>query len=120
MDASTLRSNFPEFADENVYTDPMIDFWMGLAVKQLIVARWADFYDEGLQLCTAHYLKMAVTSASAEANPGVITSESAGSVSVNYDVQSSIETDAGHWNLTNYGRQFIRLARMVGMGGYQL
>lgn len=126
MDVSTLRINFPEFADENIYTDPMITFWMGIAVKQLIQIRWADLYDEGIQLCTAHYLAMAVANQKAAAaggvggsSSGVISGESAGSVSVNYDTQAAIEPNAGHWNLTSYGTTFIRLARMVGMGGYQ-
>ena len=127
MEIDDLRSNFPEFTDDEVYTDPMVTFWSGVAIKQLKVDRWGDLYDHGIYLCTAHYLTLAVTDQRAVAaggtgggTSGVIINESAGSVSVGYDVQSSIETDAGHWNLTSYGRQFIRLARMCGMGGMQL
>jgi hypothetical protein len=124
---TTFRTDFPEFADVTAYPEAVLLFWYGIAEKQLIVARWADLYTYGLELCTAHYVALAKQNQMASAaggkpgnaSGGPISSQSVGDVSVSYDTQAGIEQDAGFWNNTNYGKQFIRLARMCGMGGYQ-
>ena len=62
MDIALFRQSFPEFSDEYKYTDAMITFWSGLGEKLLNETRWDDFYVEGLQLFTAHHLKMDMAS----------------------------------------------------------
>lgn len=82
-------------------------------------------YDIGMELIIAHFLARAAFRAQATANGGpalargVISSESAGGVSVNYDVASSTEEDAGHWNQTDYGREYVQMARLIGAGPTQ-
>ena len=128
MEAATFRSHFPEFASETLYPPTVVTFWSGIAEKLVIEERWDDLYDHGVELATAHYLSLAAgdqRQAAAGGIPGnstqgAITSQAVGGVSVSFDSSSALETDAGHWNATTYGRQFIRLARMIGMGGYQL
>ncbi len=51
---------------------------------------------------------------------GIANSKTVGSVTVSYDASTSTEKDAGYWNLTTYGKQFIRLARIFGAGAIQL
>lgn len=77
--------------------------------------------DIGVELFVAHNLALEVQSADAaalNAVPGTvggpIVARAANGISVNYDGSGAIEKDAGHWNLTTYGRRFIGLARMVG------
>jgi hypothetical protein len=53
-------------------------------------------------------------------NSGPASSKTVGSVTVAYDTAQTAEKDAGYWNLTTYGKQFIRLARMFGAGCIQL
>lgn len=128
MDAAEFRSHFPEFASETTYPPAVLTFWSGIAEKLVIEERWDDLYDHGVELATAHYLSLAAgdqKQAAAGGTPGnatqgAITSQSVGGVSVSFDTSSAMEKDAGHWNVTTYGRQFIFLARMIGMGGYQL
>lgn len=49
-------------------------------------------------------------------NKGVISAENAGEVSLSYDHQTTAEPDAGHWNKTDYGLEFARLAKQIGGG----
>lgn len=121
---SDFRQNFPEFSSQAKYPSATIAFWYNIGDKMLNTYRWGDLRPEGLQLFTAHQIAMAVANVeSAESGniPGTenapVASESAGGVSISFDSQSSIEVDAGHYNSTFYGRQFIRLSRIVGAGG---
>ena len=128
MDLTQFRTDFPEFTDTVKYTDAVLTFWSGFVETRLNVDRWAGALNYGVELATAHYVTLAVKdqiNAAAGKVPGssmqgAASSKSVGDVSVSYDTTSSLEAEAGHWNLTSYGRQFIRLARNIGMGGVQL
>jgi len=122
-----FRTEFPEFEDSGQYTNAMITFWGGVADVMLSKDRWGELYDQGRKLFIAHNIALASNnkaSASSGAMPGqsggITQSKAVGSVSVNYDTASAMELTAGHWNQTLYGRQYIRLVRMVGAGCYQL
>lgn len=81
----------------------------------------------GMSLYIAHELTLSAQNqkaASVGGSPGqqggVATSKTVGSVSVQFDAQTTTEKDAGWWNLTTYGKQFIRLARIFGAGAIQI
>lgn len=123
FDSAQFRLNFPEFSDVVRYPDPMLDFWAEVGVLSLIAERWKTLYDYGVQLFVAHNITLAAVNAAAGAAGGVpgqmtgVTSNKAvGSVSVGYDTQTTAEQNAGTWNTTSYGKQLIRLARMIGAG----
>jgi hypothetical protein len=128
FDLTVFRTNFPEFADQSVYPLTLIIFWAGIGDTMLNTDRWGDIRDQGLQLYVAHEITLSVRNQSVGAIPGgapglgagVISNISVGGISVGIDTQASIESYSGHYNETNYGRQFIRLAKMVGMGGAQV
>lgn len=84
-------------------------------------------WEQGVKLYVAHEItlaaqnqKAAATGGSPGQSGGIANSKTVGSVSVGYDTTSTAEKDAGWWNLTNYGKQFIRLARIFGAGAIQL
>lgn len=127
FDTDLFRTNFPEFADNVVYPKPMLDFWAALATKQVPSCIWKDCWIQGVSLYLAHELVLAAQNAKAAnsggvpgTSGGVANNKTVGSVSVGYDTTSTAEKDAGYWNLTNYGKQFIRLARIFGAGAIQL
>jgi hypothetical protein len=127
MDVPTFRTNFPEFADETAYPTSTITFWSNIAEKMVRLCRWDDMWENGVQLFTAHHIVIAKANTNASAVgglPGQVSgpaqSKTVGSASVSYDTNSSLETGAGHWNLTTYGKQFIHLARLFGAGAVQL
>jgi uncharacterized protein DUF4054 len=77
-------------------------------------------YDMGMELIICHFLALAAFRAQQAANGGpaltrgAISSESAGPNSVNYDLSQVTQEDAGQWNLTPYGIDYVQMARYVG------
>lgn len=124
MDIEQFRIDFAEFSDETKYPEPLVVFWSGIGEKLLNTNRWGDLLEQGLCLYTAHQLVLArknLNAVEAGSDPGVdtgiISQQSAGSVSFGVDVQSSAENEGGFWNETVYGRQYLRLAKIIGIGG---
>lgn len=127
FDIGKFRTSFPEFADTSEYPPTMVDFWLTLAEKQVRQKVWCGCWVQGVSLYLAHELVLAAQAAkSAKAGGvpgtmgGVPNTKTVGSVTVGYDSESTSEKDAGYWNLTNYGKQFIRLARIFGARPIQL
>jgi hypothetical protein len=126
---TTFRESFPEFGDDTKYTDAMITFWASIATSLLNTERWGDLLSQGLMLYTAHHVVIAYANFKAEAgsgdagfgfHAGLVSSKSVGGVSVSYNNQEVVITDGGEFNSTTYGRQFLFLARIKGIGGVQL
>lgn len=122
-----FRAQFPEFADSVVYPDAMLIFWAELAEMQVPSTIWKNAWQKGVSLYVAHEAVLAAQNAKASVvggtpggSGGIANSKTVGSVSVSYDATSTTEKDAGYWNLTTYGKQFIRLARLFGAGCRQL
>jgi hypothetical protein len=127
MNVAKFRNDFPEFADAARYTPTMLTFWSGLGEKLISSDKFGDLYTQVVELFTAHNAVLAAGNKSATASGalpgqagGVVASKAVGSVNVSYDTAAAMETNAGHWNQTTYGRQYIRLARLIGQGCYQL
>lgn len=127
MDIPAFRAAFPEFADTTVYPTTQIAFWAGLAEKLVLPCVWGNCHTQGIDLYVAHEITLAAQNAKAAAiggspgqQGGIANTKTVGSVSVGYDSMSTSEEKAGYWNLTNYGRQFIRLCRIFGAGAIQL
>lgn len=127
MDIVGFRANFPEFSDISRYPDSQLTFWASLAEMQVNVCRWGNMAPNGVMLYVAHEITLAAQNAKAGniggtpgGQAGPINSKTVGSVTVAYDSTQAAEKDAGWWNLTTYGKQFIRLARMFGAGVVQL
>jgi len=124
-----FRLDFSEFSAINpqVYSNGLINFWAGIGDLRLNIDRWGDLRDHGLELFVAHHISISVADKNVAALGGITgqasslkSSKSVGDVSVSYDNNAMIETDGGNYNLTTYGREFLRLARIVGMGGAQI
>lgn len=127
FDIAQFRANFPEFNDSAKYPDAMLNFWAGLGEVMLIEERWKDAYPWGLQLYVAHEAAIAARNARTGAaggmpgtGIGLQSNKTVGSTSIGYDTASTIEKNAGWWNLTTYGQQLYRLVRLIGAGAIQL
>lgn len=127
MDIAQFRLDFPEFADTTAYPNTQITFWSTVAEKMVVQCVWEDMYETGVKLYTAHELVLARQNVQTAGNGGlpgqgggIASAKTVGSVSVNYDPNTTTEKDAGFWNLTNYGKQFYRLVRIFGSGCIQL
>lgn len=133
---ASFAADYPAFSDQARFPPAEIATIIDLAGAFCSNRRWAymgqapsgkTMADIGIELFVAHWCAMERRNQDEGANgrpPGAIVgpyqSGSVGPGSVQYDTASGIELDAGHWNLTNYGTRFIKLARMVGAAGIQV
>ena len=127
MDTTQFRKDFPEFADTARFPNQQIEFWGGMGEKLNSQDRFGDMWVQAVELFTAHNLVLAAGIVAASAagglpggTAGAVQSKAVGSVNVSYDTAGSMEANAGHWNQTTYGRQYIHLVRLIGQGCYQL
>ena len=124
MTAAQFRANYKEFSDTNLYPDSAVNYWLAIASLLLNPNRWdTNMILLGVALYVAHNLVIEIKAQSAALkggwpgmSRGAISAESAGQVSINFDSTLTLEEDAGHFALTEYGNRFIRLARMFGAG----
>lgn len=123
---ATFRAAWPVFADPQEFNDTLVQMYITVAGAALDPNRWGEFYQLGFGLFVAHFLTLdAMDQRTADAGGiagttgGVVSSKSVGAASVSYDTSLGAEEDGGMWNLTTYGRRWLRFARLVGMGGFQ-
>lgn len=123
---ASLRAQFPAFRDASRYPDAQVSFYVGLGYKLTSPDAWGELQDEGVTLFVAHYLAVDALAARSGVGGvpgtgvGVVNSGSVDKVSYGRDVSSVAEAGGGHWNMTTYGLQYLRLARMVGAGPVQV
>ena len=119
MDAATFRAVYPVYGDLIKYAPETVDYWLATARARLNPLVWQNLLDEGLGLFVAHKLAL-MTSVTAGAGTGLVSSKSIGGVSIAFNTEIGLVEGAGAYNLTAFGREFMQLARMVGMGSVQL
>jgi len=122
-----FRQMFPEFADSSVYIDEQVQPWLSLANQSLNPFRWRQYYERAVGLFVSHELalsRMAQLQAQRGGAPGfgigMVASKAVNGVSVSYNTSIGLIEGGGDLNLTIYGIQLLRLARMVGTGPVQV
>lgn len=127
FDVCAFTKAFPEFADENKYSPETMEYWAGVADLQLNISRWGTLATHGKYLFVAHNIALSAQAVAASdrgadvtRGTGLISSKGVDGVSVSYDNSAVNEENAGNYNLTRYGRELIRIARIKGIGGLQL
>jgi Protein of unknown function (DUF4054) len=113
--------NTPPIAIGTNWTEPNTGIIDGASPPEYNTSGPKNLLDFGCELYIAHNLaleRQASDAAEVEAVPGTvggaIVSRTVNGVTISYDASSGIEKDAGHWNLTTYGRRLIRLMNIVG------
>jgi hypothetical protein len=122
-----FTTDYPEFvtATQGQYATASL-----LAANMLNVSVWGPSADAGQplsqidiasELVTAHFLALAIRRQQVAAQGGVpgistgVTSSSAwGPVSTSFNTELGANEDGSHWNLTEYGVEFLYMARLVG------
>lgn len=113
IDAATFRLIYPVFNDMIQYAPEAVDYWISVAVARLNPFVWGELLNEGIYLFTAHKLWLG-------RYPQLVSSKSVGGVSIAYNTTLGEMLNGGAYNLSVYGREFLALARIVGIGGIQL
>ena len=119
------------FTDETKWPDAIVQESLCEADCETGSSRWGAYEDEchnlkrrGLFYFAAHWLSVTYPTAAGATDPANIpstarlnvASKSVGDESVTYRVGAIQETENDWLSLTNYGVQFLRLRRRVGMG----
>lgn len=121
IDAAAFRVMYPEFSDTTAYPDGAVNRYLLLSQSMLDPQRWGALLDEGTGLYVAHSLtrdKKRATKGGAVS--GIVTAKSVDKVSVSMDISATTATDAAQWNTSEYGVQYIEMARMIGAGPMQI
>lgn len=122
INKTAFRTAFPEFASLTDYPDTVMEFWESMASAYVSEVKWSALYTVGMSLVLAHFLTIAKGNKSdpGAGNGGLISNQSVGDVSAGFDTTSTIEAGVGQWNLTTYGQQYTRMARLIGGVAMQL
>lgn len=117
MTPQEFKVRFPEFA---LVEDGRIQFLMIDAAAFVDESTWSDLYVRGLSLVIAHFLVLDALRAGGYVNAamaGNVVAKKVGPVSVAYDAAMNAKIADSPFARTTYGQEYLRLARMVGMGG---
>lgn len=135
--SSDFLTAYPQFGkvDETtgqpIIPTTMLEAWVNMANASLSKARYHDAWELCMGLFIAHFLTLYLQSAASPDDPtakiinaglakGLVSSKSAGDLSISYDFSIVSGQDFAGWGtykLTAYGQQFITLARIYAMGG---
>ena len=127
-----FKELYPQFAGEGV-PNAVLELYLELAHQTIKETRWHSYWKLAMGLFVAHFATlwaMGAASAAGSAadiaksgeNQGLISSKSAGGVSITKDFSlvAGGQADWGAWNQTRYGSQLVALAKLVGKGGMQI
>lgn len=123
IDIDDFRASFPEFSDIVKFPDAQVVYWSSVAECATNEVVFGCMYKNVIYLYTAHTLALAFKN---QLNPipgqgiGLTSSKSVGSVSTSYDTASIVEEGGGYWNETSYGREYLRLVKLFGVGVRQV
>lgn len=126
---ASFRAAMVAFTDDTKWPDSVLEQALCEADAETGGQRWGAFEDEcrnlkrrGMYYFAAHWLS--ITYPSGATDPGSISptarlnvsSKSVGDESITYRVGAIQETEEDWLSLSNYGVQFLRIRRRVGMG----
>lgn len=135
--AELFQQDFPQFFSPPedgppapLLPESMLAQFIQQANESVLPSRWGSMWRYAAGLYTAHFAALyldtyapgsasAAEAAGNAAQVGVVKSAAMGDTSVSYD-NAAITAGTekwGAWNATQYGQQFVTLARQVGIGG---
>ena len=88
-----IRRYAPEFADETLYPDAVLDEWISDALCDVPVAKLGKNADRATAYYTAHLMTQA--SSATSATGGAVTKEKVGDVEISYSASSDTAGGGG-------------------------
>lgn len=120
-----FRETLPEFENTELYPDKVILLQMTIAQKLLSECAWGDMYNYAVCLLTAHLLVLkdaSTSNSSGKVNGnGVqsIASKTVDRVSISYNPPAGYDA-SNSFSATSYGRLYLDLIKLFGVGCIQL
>ena len=104
----------PEFASKS---DTVINTFADEAYLELSESVWGKRHPRAWALITAHLMAMAdKSSKGSDKSTGQLRKTKVGQLEREYDVTADSNSKDGSYNLTTYGKEFIRLRKQVLIG----
>lgn len=121
LTVAQFRDSYPVFGNAAEFPDSQIEYWLQEGSNMCDANRWGNLLALGVGFFTAHYLTIMkrLNMSGANGQAGLVLSKTVGKASVDYDTTATAVKNAGPWNATTFGQNFIEYARMVGSGGWQ-
>jgi hypothetical protein len=116
---SEFQGYFPD-GDFDSLDDTYIQMFLDRAVPFFDVASWCQLYSEGLAMFVADRIVQSKARRAlgiAQINNGATTEKHVGAVGTSYDSQILNRQARDTATLTDYGRRYVELRDMVGLGG---
>jgi hypothetical protein len=115
---SEFKASFPD-GEFSSLADNYVQTFLDKADPFFDVERWGDFYSEGVANFVAHKIVLSKARAAnaLQVNGGNVTEEHVGPVGQSMDSQLLNKQVDDPYLLTDYGQEYVRLRRLVGMGG---
>jgi hypothetical protein len=132
-----FREIFPQFWDSSgnpFVPEAVIDMYVGFANSIVNIARYHESWKLCVCLVIAHFLILYMRTMTPDPNDsalaviraaetrGLVASKSVDGVSVSYDYSTAISDLDGWaaWKTTEYGIQFLTLAKVYNLGGMRV
>jgi hypothetical protein len=100
--------------------DARIEFWLEDAQLEVGAQAWGALYEKGVMLLAAHLLQLELDRQEDDESGSItsnrVTSRSVGDVSVSFARATADNSDEDWYLLTDYGAEYLRLKRRMGMG----
>lgn len=127
-----LKLIYPQFDGLGI-PDRILEMYLEQAKESIRKERWHSYWKTAIGLYVAHFATLWTMGtaedgastreiAAAGENQGMVSSKSAGGVSISrdYSIVNNGLTGWAAWNQTKYGTQLATLAKLVGKGGMQV
>ena len=117
---------FPFLENTQNYPQASVQAYLSIAGNFVDQNIWGSVWSYGVALVTAHLLTIIrltnedIAKGGSGNVVGVVTSVSAIGVSKGINVDMGAVEDGGFWNTTQFGREYLSLAKLFGMGCAQL
>ncbi len=120
MTPTELKAWFPLLSALQAMTAEQIQPYLTRCTPYFDVARWGDFYSEGVANLAVHFITMDNTTATAgiaAVVDGAYVSKTVGPVSASKSGEIVGEQVHDPFLRTYYGQEYCRLRDLVGLGG---
>lgn len=111
-----MRIIHPEFEDDTLWPDSVVEVFVSEAADQLEYSVWKNDYERGVLALAAHMMKLADFSRKKKSGGGRLSQIKTSQLSEAYAPTVGVTSDDAIYMKTQYGEEFLRLKRRQGGG----
>jgi hypothetical protein len=110
-----FKLRFPTVFD--AVDNSRVQLFIDLSALEISESQWGNFFDEGMSQRVAHVITVDLRNAtSPNQDSGTVTSKSIGKIKLTYATGAQTVITNEDLKSTGYGKEFLRLSKMIGAG----